>query len=110
MIFKSTYEIINKPWDESEDIPVLKIPPAWNNERDISIDDVVVWEQIYHQPGNIGIYVAWSPYAEFYLVVYNLFTKTNAGLKTFRGPDTITEIQQLTSEINIKLPTTTIRV
>jgi hypothetical protein len=110
MIFKSTYEIINNPWGETEDVTVSKIPPVWNNERDISIDDVVVWEQIYHQPGNIGIYVAWSPYTEFYLVAYDLFTKTTAGFKTFSGPDAITEVQQLASELNIELPTTTIRV
>ena len=109
MIFKSTYEIINNPWGRTEDIAVSKIPPSWNSERDISIDDVVVWEQIYHQPGNIGIYVAWSPYTEFYLVAYDLFTQTAAGLKTFSGAGAITEIQQLTSELNINLPTTLIR-
>jgi hypothetical protein len=109
MIFKSTYEIINSPWGETNDVAVSKIPPIWNSERAISIDDVVVWEQIYHQPGSIGIYVAWSPHAEFYLVAYDLFTKTTAGFKTFSGPNAITEIQQLTSELNIELPTTTIR-
>jgi hypothetical protein len=110
MIFKSTYEIINDPWKEKTDEGVSKLPPAWGGENTISIEDVAIWEQIYHQPGNIGIYVAWSPYTEFYLVAYDLFTKTTAGFKTFSGPDAITEVQQLASELNIELPTTTIRV
>ena len=108
MIFKSTYEIINDPWKEKSDEVVSKLPPTWTKEKAISIDDVVVWEQIYHQPGNIGIYVAWSPYTEFYLIAYDLFIKTSAGIKTFVGPDAITEVQQLASEINIKLPIITI--
>jgi len=110
MIFKSTYEIINDPWQQKTDEVVSKVPPAWPNEKDISIQDVIVWEQIYHQPGNIGIYVAWSPYAEFYLVAYDLFTKTSAGLETFIGPDAVVQVQKIASKLNITLPENRIQI
>jgi hypothetical protein len=110
MISKSTYEIINSPWEEKDDIPVLKVPPKWNKDTDITVDDVVIWEQIYHQPGNIGIYVAWSPNAEFYLVSYDLFTKTAAGIKTFQGSDAVDRVLKSIEYLNIKLPINRISV
>jgi hypothetical protein len=110
MIFKSTYEIINDPWKEKTDEVVSKLPPAWTKEIPISIEDVTIWEQIYHQPGNIGIYVAWSPYTEFYLIAYDLFTKTSAGIKTFIGPDAVAQVQKIASDLNITLPESRIQL
>jgi hypothetical protein len=110
MIFKSTYEILNCPWEEKEDMLVFKIPPKWDNNAEMSFNDVVIWEQIYHQPGSIGIYIAWSPQSEFYAVVYDLFSKTEAGVKIFRGPDAITQVTTLAAELGIQLTTTRISV
>jgi hypothetical protein len=110
MIFKSTYEIINEPWKDYADTTVSKRPPLWHNEREISVDDVVVWEQIYHQPGNIGIYVAWSPFEEFYLISYDLFAKSSAGIKKFTGNSAFIEVQKIAEKFNILLPTNTVRI
>lgn len=110
MIFKSTYEVLNTPWEKKEDRNITITPPKWNGESPITIEDVVIWEQIYHQPGNIGIYVAWSPFEEFYLVVYDLFSKTSAGVKAFSGPDAVSQILSIASKLNISLPVGRIKV
>jgi hypothetical protein len=108
-IFKSTYEVLNCPWEEKCPTQINKIPPSWKEDK-IEIDNVVIWEQVYHQPGNVGIYVAWSPMAEFYLIVYDLFSKTSAGIKTFSGPDAIPNILALAKKLNIELPVNRLQV
>lgn len=105
MILKSTYDAINNPWEEFTDRIIKKIPPRWNRDENITIKDVVMWEQVYHQPGNIGIYVAHSPQEEFYLVVHDLFTDTSAGIKTFYGPNAVDSILNLAKKLDISLST-----
>jgi len=104
MIFKSTHEILNSPWTEKEDMHPTQVPPKWNDDKEITIDDVVIWEQIYHQPGNLGIYVAWSPFAEFYMISYDMFTGTSAGIKTFNGPHAMYDVVNQVSKLGIDLP------
>lgn len=51
---------------------VNKTPPSlpWNGDRPITFNDVDVWEFISESSGPIGIYAAWNPYAEFYVVTF----------------------------------------
>jgi hypothetical protein len=74
--FKSTYNILKKP-DEDEvhnnnwfDTPFLQLPPSspWDYKREMKIEDVDIWEVLVEQGGGLGIYAAWCPYAEFYLI------------------------------------------
>lgn len=74
--FKSTYNILKKP-DEDEvfnlnwfDTPFLQLPPSphWDYKREMKIEDVDIWEVLAEWGGRIGVYAAWCPYAEFYLV------------------------------------------
>lgn len=104
MISKSTFEILNAYWDEKEDIVMYKSPPKWNTQLPIAIEDIVFWEQIYHQPGVIGFYIAWSPMAEFYVIVYDLFSHTPTGIKIFSGPDAVSQVLHRAKELDIHLP------
>jgi hypothetical protein len=74
--FKSTYNILKKP-DEDEvfninwmDSDKIILPPTkeWDYAREMSIEDVDIWEVIYEAGGGVGVYASWCPYAEFYLV------------------------------------------
>ena len=74
--FKSTYNILKKP-DEDEvfdinwfDSPTLQLPPSphWDYQREMTIEDVDIWEVLVENGGGVGVYAAWCPYAEFYLV------------------------------------------
>jgi hypothetical protein len=60
-VFKTTQEILKYPWQDNTKSLNLRKPADWHKHRELTIDDVVLWEEIYYQPGNIGIYAAWSP-------------------------------------------------
>jgi hypothetical protein len=74
--FKSTYNILIKPWEDelynsnAFDKPFLELPPnpKWDKKRKMEIEDVDIWEVLYQQGGGTGVYAAWCPYAEFYMV------------------------------------------
>jgi hypothetical protein len=107
-VFKTTKDILLNPWnynfaDVNSDVEVPYAPVDWDHEKEISIDDVRVWEQLYYQPGNIGIYVSWDPYAEFYLITYNLFLNTPAAFETFFGAGSGLKVQEKLKKIGIEL-------
>lgn len=75
-LFKSTYNILKSPeedevfdpnWMDSDKI-VLPPKRDWDYKRELVIEDVDIWEVLYEESNGIGIYVSWSPYAEFYLI------------------------------------------
>lgn len=83
-IFKSTFNIL-KITDEDElfdpnwmDSDKLFLPPTkkWDYSRELSIEDIDIWEVIYERGGGIGLYAAWSPYAEFYMICLGVDYKT----------------------------------
>jgi hypothetical protein len=113
MIFKSTYQILNNPWKKdilNVDHNPKMVPPSnpWIQDKQITIDDVKIWEQIYYMPGNIGVYAAWDPFDDFYIIVYNLFSNQSHGIETFSGPDAATKISKKLSNLGIDIPTKTI--
>ena len=74
--FKSTFNILRKP-DEDEvftenwmDSDKVVLPPRvdWDYNREMTIEDVDLWECIYEASAGIGVYAAWLPYAEFYMI------------------------------------------
>lgn len=54
------------------DKPFLDLPPSprWGYDRDMRIEDVDIWEVISEGGGGYGVYAAWCPYAEFYMIRY----------------------------------------
>jgi hypothetical protein len=84
--FKSTFNILSK-CDEDEvfnrnwmDSDKVILPPRldWDYKREMTIEDVDIWEVLYEASGGIGLYAAWLPYAEFYMIT--------AGFRTETGP------------------------
>jgi hypothetical protein len=47
-----------------------KFPPSknWTYERNMTIEDVNVWETIFYSSYRGGLHVSWDPYAEFYML------------------------------------------
>jgi hypothetical protein len=79
-IFKTTYNILKK-YDEDElfeenwmDSNKLFLPKKnnWDYSRELTIEDVDVWEVIYESSNGIGVYASWNPYAEFYMITTGL--------------------------------------
>lgn len=106
-IFKTTSEILDTPWEfQYPDNSIPAIVPdkmEWHGIRDMTIDDVKIWEQIYYQGGNVGIYAAWNPYGEFYMITYNLYMDNNFGIQTFYGPNAASQVKEAANKLGIDL-------
>lgn len=46
-------------------------PIPWKESRNIKFEDVDLWEVITEISGPIGVYAAYQPYAEYYVVTKN---------------------------------------
>ena len=77
--FKSTYnilkksdedEVFNPNWMDSNKL-ILPSRKYWDYKRPLQIEDIDIWEVIYEQGGGTGVYAAWDPYAEFFMVLIN---------------------------------------
>jgi hypothetical protein len=53
----------------------------WDGASQVSVDDVIIWECLFEKTGPSGIYAAWAPYEEFYIV-----TDRRSVVKEFFGP------------------------
>jgi hypothetical protein len=53
----------------------------WDGSSQVSVDDVIIWECLFEKTGPSGIYAAWAPYEEFYIV-----TDRRSVVKEFFGP------------------------
>jgi len=103
-------DIWRTPSNKSNNINLLTLPPRreWQYKEEIKFADVSLWEEIYHQPGNFGIYAAWDPYAEFYVIVHYLFKDEQWGIQKFYGADASTKVLQEAALYGVDLPTTNI--
>jgi hypothetical protein len=75
-IFKTNSDIFKYGSEESFDSIKIDstntfIPPLnnkWDYSKELDIKDVELWEVIYEEGNEVGVYVAWEPYAEFYMI------------------------------------------
>lgn len=109
--FKTTYNILTKPWEDEAwddnwmDSNTLVLPPKkdWDYKKELSIEDVSLWEVIYQQGGGLGVYASWDPYAEFYLITqHNFSIRTNA-IETYYGAGAQEAVQKRAKELGIPL-------
>ena len=106
--FKNTLDILTNPWNDDfsqRNISARTVPTtsSWSTNNSICIDDIILWEQLYYEPGNIGIYVAFNPYAEFYLITYNLFFDTEFKFEEFSGDNAAQECYDRAAELGLRL-------
>jgi hypothetical protein len=117
--FKSTYNILKRT-DEDEvwndnwmDSDKLVLPPTkkWTYDRDMVIEDVDIWEIIYEASGGVGIYAAWTPYAEFYMFTTGWKSLKDDQLtndrmiETYYGRGAQQQVMQRAKELKIPLGT-----
>jgi hypothetical protein len=117
-VFKTTAEIFNTPWDNSFNavpyagsIASHPLRTDWlYSYGEPKLSDIEVWEQIYYQGGHVGVYAAWNPYVEFYMITYNLFMHESVGIKTFYGKNAGSEVLRHAKMLGVDLPLNTIPV
>ena len=120
--FKTTYNILKKQdedeafeskWFESNEI-VLPPSKEWDYKRELTVDDVDYWEVLYEKGGGFGVYAAWQPYAEFYMITTGLDYNNEARLiddhlyhdrvvETYYGAGAEKKVKQRAKELGILL-------
>lgn len=113
MRFKSTAnifidfgEVFESSWMDSNTV-VTPPNPKWDYSRELQIDDIDIWEVIYEQGGGVGVYAAWCPYAEFYLVRTGWWNERNPGygVETYYGPGAEKKVREKMKELGIPFVT-----
>ena len=113
-ILKGHGEYYDENWMDSDKLVLPKKEP-WDYQREMRIEDVDIWEVIA-EPWDIGIYAAWDPHAEFYLVRIDrdykksnlewqknaLEGKRNFEYETYYGPGANVAIQKRMDELGIR--------
>lgn len=97
-IFSDLGEHFDPNWMDSDK---LITPPnkPWDYKRDMQIEDVNLWEEIRFNPVGIGVWAAWDPYAEFYMI-----TNGKSAIETFYGPGASRSVYKRAKELGVLLP------
>lgn len=108
--FKTTQQIlveyfgmVKSLYDDLRDgIDELPETENWNGTRPLRVEDVDIWEVILENGGEgIGVYAAWSPYDELYIL-----TKNGIILYEFYGFQANEELEKVLIKQNINYPKT----
>jgi hypothetical protein len=104
-IFVDHGEYFDPNWMDSK---TLVLPPKknWDYKKEMKIEDVDIWELLYE--GKVGVYVAWSPYAEFYLIRPFYWAEDKQHfVTTFYGPNAAKDTYEYVKKMyNVELPIT----
>jgi len=109
--FKTTYNIVvdsgehfESKWMDSNE---LQLPPKqdWDYSRELNIDDVDLWEVIYEDSATFGLYAAWLPYAEFYLMRFGWNERQGESpkLETFYGKGALQRVVNRAKSFGVDL-------
>jgi hypothetical protein len=106
-VFKTTKNIFI-PWEDElyndnwMDGNTIYLPPNknWDYKKELQIEDINIWEVIGDFGGGSGVYAAWDPYAEFYLLLQNwMVTEPGYAAETFYGPGAQKKLQKKMKEL-----------
>jgi hypothetical protein len=119
MQFKSTHTILKRPdindvfdpnWMDSNTVVTPATAP-WDYKKELNIEDVEIWEVIIEYGGGLGVYAAWKPYAEFYLVTTGVDYSTGKIIdnyhyqdkffETYYGPGAQKKVQEKMKELGL---------
>ena len=117
-VFKTTVNIL-KITEEDElyninhlDRADIFLPPTsnWDYNREMQIEDVDIWEVIYESSGGLGVYAAWAPYAEFYLIttgwknlILSEIPQNDKKIETYYGPGAQKNVLLRAKQLNIPI-------
>ena len=118
-LFKTTYNILG-PRDQDElfdinhldrNIPWLPPTRDWDYGREMQIEDVDVWEILYEAGQGIGVYVSYSPFAEFYMITTGWLPLQSGQryndkiIETYYGPGAQNKVFNRAKQLGIILST-----
>lgn len=95
-------EIFDPSWMNYEHISQYAPPsPTWHGIRQMRTEDVDIWEVITEKSGPVGVYAAWCPRDELYIV-----TSGHRIIAEFNGPHANQRLEQYLIEHHIPYPFT----
>ena len=96
-IFTDLGEYFDENWMNSN---TLITPPQtpWDYKREMKIEDVNLWEELRFNHTGIGVWAAWDPYAEFYMITHRM-----GALETFYGPAAAKKVYKRAKELGVDL-------
>lgn len=107
LLLKTLKNIKEHPWEsihnEINDMNLSQI--VWDYSKPATLSDVVLWEELYFRQGDVGIYAAYSPYIEYYIIVFNLFANINEGIEEFYGAGSNKKVWERAKKLGIELAT-----
>jgi hypothetical protein len=110
VIITTTEQILSSSWNENKNqVYPVRTPARWLEKTAIGLDDIKLWEQLFYQPGLVGVYVSWEPYEEFYIIVH-LLHLDKLFIETFYGSDAVDCVLDRCKDFNIILPSNEIFV
>ena len=102
-IVKDNGEYFDSNWMDSDSI-ILPPSQPWDYKREMQIEDVDLWEVIY-EIGSVGVYAAWQPHAEFYMIKPPWqWLEHGWGLETYYGKLASEQTFQRMLEFGVKIP------
>jgi len=106
--FVTTLDILKNPWNDEFHVDksvTIDLPARteWLYKTELKIEDVRIWEKIYYDPGIIGIYAAWDPYAEFYIITHPSHPKLKF-IQAFYGKDAQFFLEEEVKKYGVQLP------
>jgi hypothetical protein len=104
-IFKDFNEVFDPNWMDSSKL-ILPPKKEWDYSRELKIEDIDIWEVVLEHGGSFGLYAAWEPFAEFYMLRpgWNLELQGH-GVETYYGSGAQKKVLKRLKEFGIDLPT-----
>lgn len=111
--FKSTYNILQTPWEDEvfdpkwmeSDKLILPEFKKWDYNRELHIEDVNIWEVLFESGGGRGVYASWDPFAEFYMITYKpVWYQPKIEIETYYGQGAQQRIQKRIKELGFPIP------
>jgi hypothetical protein len=105
MIIKTTEEIFEDPWgvDKKDVVNPKRTPAKWSHTSQLTFEDVMLWEEIYFQPGAVGVYGAWQPYEDYY-AIFHLMHRDVKYVEIFSGRESIDVLLERCKTFGVILP------
>ena len=64
-------EVFDENWMNYNSIfQYMPTPVPWSETRPPRVDEINIWEVIVEMTGPLGVYAAWQPHAELYVVTH----------------------------------------
>ena len=93
-------EVAERHWFDYEDVMYTPKINKWDYKRELKVDDIDIWEAMYEDSWGLGIYAAYRPYAEFYMIKHVDY-QGNTVLDTYYGAGAQDRIIKFMVENNI---------